>query len=175
MFKRLIISFIISIQIIGLSYSNSIAEGYTYSKSNHNNSYMVQSLLNRLPYKLLNDINDSNVSIILDSNFLNENNNKYDAKYTYSTKIITIDSSNKSIEHSLYHEIGHYIEDKYQLRNNDIILKSFLDEEFYFGSNYYNESIKEYIAESINHYLKGDLYEDSELYKELDSVLSIYK
>lgn len=171
MFKRLIISFIISVQLIGLNYSNSIAEGFTYSKSNHNNNYMVQSLLNRLPYKLLNDINNSNVSIVLDDNFLNEHNKKYDGQYTYSTKVITLDSSNKSIEHSLYHEIGHYLEDKYQLHNNDKILKSFLDEEFYFGSNYYNESIKEYIAESINHYLKSDLYKDSDLYKELDSVL----
>lgn len=174
--KKLILMIIITIGFFNSQTMNITSQNMEYSKLNTNKNQLIQLELNKLPNDLIKTLNDMNVKIKVNNDFLENSDFKYDGQYHWFTKEITLDDAQSSISHALYHEIGHALDDLFVIRENDNIIKSFNECEFYFGgNNYYNNDIKEYVAQGIYHYYKEDLDKDSILYTELNSILSDFE
>lgn len=171
--KKLILMITIIIGFLNSQTMTITSQDMEYSKLNIDKNQLIQLELDKLPNELIKTLNDMNVKIRVQDDFLENSNYKYDGKYNWITKNITLDDANRSISHALYHEIGHALDGIFIIRENDNIIKSFNECEFYFGgNNYYNNDIKEYVAQGIYHYYKGDLDKDSILYTELNNILS---
>lgn len=173
--KKLMVMISIVGSIISGQLSTVVAQDMQYSSINDDKNYIVQLELNKLPAGLVEDLNNMGIKIKVDKNFLEDTNFKSDGQYTWMSKVITLDDAQSSITHALYHEIGHALDGIFILREDENIIKSFNEGELYFGSNnYYNDDIKEYIAQGIYHYYSGNLCKDSTLYRVLDNYLDDY-
>jgi hypothetical protein len=95
--------------------------------------------------------------------------------YVPSGNYIVMREDYRSIEGALIHEIGHSLDYNLGLRNNEIIIDSYMNHEVSFtnanNSDYYYSNVAEYIAESIAEYYNGTLDEDTDMYQELDYIL----
>ena len=84
-----------------------------------------------------------------------------------------MDANNFSIEYALIHEIGHALDDILNLKTENII-SSYEKSEIIYDNEHFNSSISEYIAQGIHEYYNNRLNKDTIIYKELNSILSMY-
>ena len=136
---------------------------------------IIENELNKIPSKIKNLLIENNVELILYDGLINiEENKETYGKYNWHNKIITMDANNFSIEYALIHEIGHALDDILNLKTENII-SSYEKSEVIYDNEHFNSSISEYIAQGIHEYYNNRLNKDTIIYKELNSILSMYK
>lgn len=168
-------SILIIIAMLSTQITTIFSECIEYSSINSSNNYVLQLELNKLPESLIEDLSYNGITIKVDNNFLEDSNYNYDGSYNWDSKKITLDDASASITHATIHEIGHALDGLYIFYEDEKIIESFNEQEFYFGNDgYYNNDIKEYIAQGIYYYYNNNLDKESKLYKTLDSALNQY-
>lgn len=133
----------------------------------------LQAELDKLPTETKKELIDAGVQIYIQDDLKTtwkEGVFTYGV-YFWETNAITLDAEKESIEKATLHEVGHALDDIHDLSYNDLIKESYEEKEIGFSNPHFESSIQEYVAECVLHFYKGDLAEDTKIFKALDSVL----
>ena len=133
--------------------------------------------INKLPKNLILDLYhnfDLKIELVEDLGSTVAYGKEIDQDGNIQYDSMTIRVEKAGIEHALNHEIGHALVKVWALHEDEQIIKSFEDKEYYFASDYYYEDINEYIAEGIKYYY-NDILSDGDLKEAFDRILNIYE
>lgn len=133
----------------------------------------LQKELDKLPAETKKELLDAGVEIYIQDGLKTSWKKGVETYgvYFWKSNGITLDAEKESIEKATLHEVGHALDDIHDLSYNDLIKESYEEREIGFRNPHFESSIQEYVAECVLHFYKGDLAEDTKIYKALDSVL----
>lgn len=134
---------------------------------------IIEQELNKVPAKIKQLLIDNGVEIHLQEDL---GENYQEGVYTYGiynfdTNIITMDATENSIELALIHEIGHALDDIYNLRNDSRVIESYEEKEIDFSNPHFESSVVEYVAECIQQFYNGNLAENTKIFDALNNIL----
>ena len=166
---------------IELKNTTIVGQGYNSTEENEKyfnpyNYTQVNYELDKLPADIKNLLIENNIQFAYKNIESQNKNEKIYGQYYWDDNLIIIDKDDFSIEYAFIHEIGHALDDIYNISANKTLIQCYNNKEITFtdveNNEYFYSEIREYVAQAIQEYYNNTLDKNSNTYKELDKILN---
>lgn len=136
---------------------------------------VIQKELDKVPTEIKKLLIDNGVEIIINEIADEKEGFEIYGRYYWDSNLIEMDIHNYSIENALIHEIGHALDDIFNISSSEKIIKSYENKEMNYTNPHHYSEVREYVAQSVEEYYNNTLDKNTLVYEELNNILGGYR